>query len=143
MLLFPIQCFRRKLIQLHTISFAREAQWTNGELPTSIHMKTLQISSLSHWEARRGNILSARFYITYIKLLLKASQVSGEIMVHVSISSKMELCPDCIQNSTVPLRGDYGAYSVQNFHTVGFDHFPTYILRYNSTKLELSRGECL
>ena len=36
-------------------------------------------------------------------------------MVFISNGSKMDSCPDNIQNSMIPLRGDYGIFNVQNF----------------------------
>ena len=44
------------------------------------------------------------------------TQDSGEIMVFILNDSKMDPRPDNIQNSMISLRGDYGTFSVQNFH---------------------------
>ena len=59
-------------------------------------------------------------------------------MVFISNGSKMDSCPDNIQNSMIPLRGDYGTFSVQNFHISWFLSFSNIHLDCDTNQVTLN-----
>ena len=59
-------------------------------------------------------------------------------MAFILNGSKMDSRPDNIQNSMIPLRGDYGTFSVQNFHISWFLSFSNIHLDCDTNQVTLN-----